>query len=193
MLTMSLLTGAFLYAENNINHHENILNTPQLMLNLAPGIAKNLNPPAIGSERKVNNVLVHEENGLRTYIIEGKDIYYTGRVLNTFRLRLQQSINHRDSISYTLDSESQKIVEALLNTIYQISELGLNYNDVILEQLINNTDEANHDLVKYDIIGLNNICEHVELNSFKLSLVREVNERGYINWYADLEKPYLPE
>lgn len=177
-----------------------------LIISLSKSITNDLNPPATGAERTVTKATVSEEGNSRVYLIEGKDVYHTGRVLSTYWLRLIKPLSTEGAailnvgnntknlpapmpaLGRTLSDEAQRLIGPLLNSLYEIADLRIDHRRVHLEEI----NETSADPLTFEIIGLNDICEHEELNRFKLTLIRHF-ERNRPSYETILEHPYTGE
>ncbi len=172
-----------------------------LIFNLSQDIAYDLHPPASGAERLVTNASVSDSAGIRSYYIEGKDVYYTGRVLKTFWIRISRELSelsfhanievdpepiHHPSLGRTLSGPTQELTQALLNSVYKISELRLDHERV----LIDHVERTSNDPLSFEIVGINNICEHVDLNKFKVIILRTVEDYR-ASYLTQLIHPYI--
>lgn len=201
-MTRTLLTTLFssifalsLCATNDHTHVivEEALDVAELIIRLARDITNDISPPATGAERTVTQATVTNQGGLRVYRIEGKDVYHTGRVLSTYRITLQKSVSVSDGLlDKDLDVETYGIIEALLNGLQDIAEMNLTHSKVKLNYAtLLNTPEDENRLV-YEFEGVNEVCEHTELNTFKITVTREV-ERSRPRYTTELQLPYAPE
>lgn len=199
VLIMSLLALPIFAAINE--HHEDNLEIAELIFNLSQDIAYDLHPPATGAERLVTHASVSDSAGIRTYYIEGKDVYYTGRVLKNYWIRITREITepsfhvsievdpepiHHPSLGRTLSLETQEFTQALLNSVYKISEMRLDHDRV----LIDDVERTSHDALSFEIVGINNICEHVEQNKFKVVILRTIEDER-ASYLTQLIHPYI--
>lgn len=172
------------------------LDVAELIIQLSQSITSDLHPPAVGAERQVTSTTVTEEGHLRVYYIQGKDVYRTGRVLNTFTIRLQKWIASQeddfvsDGTGRELDETNLQLISALLNSLYDIAEMDLSHDKVELK-FIGVQNSATETPLVYELEGINRVCEHDELNSFKITVSRHEEPRG--TWYeVSFVKPYSP-
>lgn len=173
-----------------------------LIIGLAQDIAYDLNPPAAGAERTVTKATVTDEGRSRTYYIEGKDVYHTGKVLSNYWIKLTKVLSAGDepfadvvvsdsevsdepAYGSALTDETQRLIGPLLNGIYDIAELSLDHGRVVLEDIV----EASSDPLVFEIVGVNDVCEHEDLNRFKLSIIRHF-ERSRPSYEIRLDKPF---
>ncbi len=165
-----------------------------LILNLSKSIAADLDPPATGAERTVTKALVSDEGQSRVYHIEGKDVYHTGRVLSTYWLRLTTSrtgasvavMDSREPArGRAVSQETQRLIAPLLNSVYEIAELDIDHRRIVLEQI----SEPSSEPLVLEIVGLNNICIHDDLNRFRLTLSR-LWERNRANYIVNFDHPF---
>lgn len=176
------------------------LDVAEAIITMSKGIIHDINPPVIGAERIVTEATVSDDNNVRTYYIEGQDVYHTGRVLSTYWIRLQKQISHENPATpYTvnvmdqpiplagrvLEEEAQNLIASLLNGLYDIAEMDLDHRKVILHDIVRTNEEP----LTYELVGENRVCEHVELNTFKIILTRYV-ERNRPSYVTELIKPY---
>jgi hypothetical protein len=186
------------FAEQVKNHREaEELDVAQLLVNLSPGIVAELNPPATGAERMVTTATVSEEGHIRTYYIEGQDVYHNGRVLSTFWIRLQKQISGdgisiasghegaHPALGHTLESETQNLIASLLNGLYDIAYMDLDHSQVELKLI----KLSNLDPWTYELIGENKVCKHMDLNTFKMVVARTV-DRNRTSYESMLHLPY---
>lgn len=175
-----------------------------LIISLSKSIARDLAPPAQWAERIVTKAVVTEENNSRTYYIEGKDIR-RGAVLGTYWLRLIKPLGANDStirvasdmsdshapppsFGRAIPEEAQRLLGPLLNSLYDIAELNLDHRKVLISEI----SEPNSSPLTIQIVGVNNICIHEELNRFRLTLTHRTERNR--TWYdANLEHPYWEE
>jgi hypothetical protein len=198
-LIISLFSMPILAAINE--HQEDNLEIAALIFNLSQDIAYDLHPPATGAERLVTHASVSDSAGIRTYHIEGRDVYYTGRVLKTYWIRISREITetafhasievdpepiYQPNLGRTLSAETQELTQALLNSVYKISELRLDHERV----LIDHVEKTSYDPLSFEIVGINNICEHVELNKFKVIILRTVEDYR-ASYLTQLIHPYI--
>jgi len=182
-------------------HYQDDLEIAELIINLSQSITYDLHPPAIGAERMVTNASVSDSGGVRTYFIEGRDIYSTGRVLKTYWIRISKQITESSSnvtmdiihdpgalptIGRSLSQETQGLIQTLLNSIYKISEMRLDHDRV----LIHHVEKTSSEPISFEIVGINNICEHVEQNKFKVIILRTVDHYGP-SYFTQLIHPYV--
>lgn len=172
------------------------LDAAELIIRLAPSITRDLAPPVTGAERTVTHATMHQENGLRIYYIEGQDIHHSGRVYGNYRLTVQKTVAPRNNdwapIDHDLSVEAKHLIEVLLNGLYDVADLEtLTHNKVNLTTVaVQNSSEENAPEV-YEFIGINNVCEHDELNTFKLVITRTL-ERNRAHYETSLIKPWQP-
>lgn len=174
------------------------------IINLAPSIASKLSPPSAGAERTVTNATVNDEGNTRTYYIEGEDVYYTGRVLSTYWLKIVKEITKAgelDTFSYSvhvgnrptsaegwpLEEETKGLVAGLLNVVHDLSELKIDHSRVVINRVFQPASE----LVVFELLGVNNVCDHIDQNTFKLTVTRHF-ERNRPSYETVLTLPYTP-
>jgi hypothetical protein len=178
------------------------LEVAEMIISLAPGIVGDLNPPARGAERTVTKGTIDDNGSRRIYYIEGQDVYHNGRVLGTYWMRLTKLYGANSNNASVLDlgmnasllpdegrpmsPETHELIGPLLNVIYDIEAMSLTHNKVKLEEIV----KANHDPLSYEIYGVNDICEHVELNQFKIAFSRHIDERNHPSFVTEIFPPY---
>lgn len=199
LLAHVFLLAAFSSAYSHASHYsENeTYEVASLIINLSKSITRDLSPPRSGAERTVTKAVVSEDNNSRIYYIEGKDIYHTGRVVSTYWIRLTKPLygpmmtaqveimNGEPVWGRDLPEETTKLLGPLLNSLYDIAELDLAHRNVVIEEI------ADHDADTIHIVGLNQVCDHDDLNRFRLSMMRRVE--GSRTWYeTNIEHPFTP-
>jgi hypothetical protein len=166
----------------------------EVLINFSRSIIRDINPPATGAERIVRNATLSDEGLVRTYFIEGEDLY-RGRVISTFWIRLHKQIAlESDSIPQgrrALSSETQALIGHLLNSLYDIADLNLDHQKVVLDRITTQNADNDDDTAIIEILGLNQVCEHNDLNSFKLIITRSLL-RSHPIYDVELIKPFLP-
>lgn len=193
--SLILLFAIFAVSHLNATRVDDSLDVAELIIQLSKSITDDLHPPAVGAERQVTNATVSEEGHLRVYYIEGKDVYRTGRVLNNFSIRLQKWISFEDGVvadanGRDLDAETLQLISALLNGLYDVAEMDLAHDKVELK-FIGVQNSATETPLVYELEGINRVCEHDDLNSFKITIARREESRGV--WYdVSFVKPYAP-
>jgi hypothetical protein len=197
--------SAYLFA-TNMNQKEDLsesLPVGEMIINLAQSIVQDLHPPAQGAERKVTNAGVTYGENTVAYYIEGKDVLHNDRVLSTYWIRLTKKINPGFAEGYslavgsgaspkegiTLLPETQEFIAVLLNGIYDVVELDLEHKRVKLDRIV----KLNQDPLSFEIYGVNQICKHVELNNFKITITRNVDDRNRSSYRTELVHPYHEE
>lgn len=180
------------------------LDVAESIINLAPSIARDLNPPANGAERTVTQATVTDEGNTRTYYIEGEDVYHNGRVLSTYWLRIVKKITRvgdKDTASYSIDAnngpmplqgrrleaETEGLIAALLNVVYDVADMNISHKSVFL----NHVAQTESELLGFELFGVNNVCEHVDQNTFKLTITRHF-DNNRPSYEAVLTLPYAP-
>lgn len=190
---------AFLGAASNATEYaaEESYEVASLIINLSQSITRDLKPPATGAERIVTKALVSDEGTNRVYYIEGKDVYHTGRVLSTYWLRLIKPLNlgtmnasvsisdHHDGHGRAVSDETTRLLGPLLNGLYDIALFNLDHRRVVIETITEPSSEP----FTIEIVGLNDICTHDELNRFRLTLTRHI-ERNRAWYETVIEHPY---
>lgn len=176
------------------------IDVAQIVINLSPGIVNDLNPPATGAERTITNATITDNANSRVYFIEGEDVYHNGRVLGTYWIRLTKhfGLNAIDSVSIAtgtspthsegrpMSPETHELIGPLLNVIYDIEAMSLTHAKVRLEQIV----KANHEPLSFEILGVNDVCEHADLNSFKIALSRHLDEKNRPSFTTELFHPH---
>lgn len=202
-LAITLLAPA-LYADpiaRELNNES--LEVAELIINLSKSIIKDLNPPVTGAERTVTNATITEEGNTRTFYLEGKDVFHTGRVISTYWIRLHKQITAENTTVYTadvnssptvmagraLDEEAQLLAGPLLNSIYDIAEMDLDHRRVILDRITEIRSDDERDPWIFELIGINQVCAHTDLNTFKITLSRKL-VRNRPLYEAELTIPY---
>lgn len=168
------------------------LEVAETIINLAPGISHDLNPPATGADRIVTHATVSWEGNIHVYTIEGKDVLPNGRITNTYRIRLEKHVATRNmgpTVTKALEPEAHWLIGALLNGLYDIAQLNLEHRVVDLSRATELISETNEDILTYELVGINRVCEHDELNSFQLLITRSI-ERNRPFYDVQLIKPY---
>lgn len=172
------------------------LEVAELIVNLSKSIVNDLNPPVTGAERIVTNATVTDEGTTRTFYIEGKDVYHTGRVTSTYWIRLHKQIRPNNAttaaISYPLDDEAKTLVGALLNSLYDVAEFELDHRRVILDRIYEINSDNAQDPWTFEIHGVNQVCAHTELNTFKITVSR-ILQRNRPIYTSEIVIPYSPE
>ncbi|HXW52613.1 MAG TPA: hypothetical protein VEL47_00780, partial [Myxococcota bacterium] len=85
-----------------------------------------------------------------------------------------------------LTEEAKELIGPLLNSVYDVEELKLDHKRVKLDRIT----KANLDPLTFEIYGVNDICEHTELNTFKMTITRNVDERSRPSYSTVLVHPY---
>ncbi len=194
---MALTTAIFLstlgWANSVIYPDQDSLEAAELLIKLSDGVVRDIQPPSQGAERIVTRASMSTDRGVRTYDIEGKDVYHTGRVLSTFHIRLQKQVKSTDAVEAkrALSPEAIQLVEALLNVLHDIADMQLDHKKVLLDSFVASAPVAEDELKVFEIFGVNEVCEHTELNTFKIVITRFAQE-GRAFYEVDLIKPYSP-
>lgn len=180
--------AAFMSLQLSAGHLESgneDVDVAELIIHLAPRIASNLNPPVVGAERVVTAARVSEEGSVRTYYIEGEDVNQQGRVFNSYWIRLSKPIDDADAIhSRELAPETLDLVGPLLNSVYDFAEMDLDHQKVELSQIVKTSDDP----LILEISGVNHVCEHVDLNSFNITITRHI-ERNRPSYETSIHWP----
>jgi hypothetical protein len=198
-LLATMFTSLLSASPTSEHYFDEDLDVAELIINVSPKIANELNPPAIGAERIVTNATVKDEGHIRTYYIEGQDVYHTGKVLSTYWIRLVKSfsidnaldvelfINENTSTvhGHELNEETKSLIGFLLNGIYDIADMSLDHSRVLL----NSVNKTGEEPLSFEIIGNNKVCEHDDLNTFKIAVTRHL-ERSRPLYFTDLILPY---
>ena len=90
-----------------------------------------------------------------------------------------------------LSSETQALIGHLLNSLYDIADLNLDHPKVVLDRITTQNADNDDDTAIIEILGLNQVCEHNDLNSFKLIITRSLL-RSHPIYDVELIKPFLP-
>lgn len=170
------------------------LDIAELVIKLSRGIVNDIQPPSQGAERLVTRAIMSTDRGLRTYEIEGKDVYHTGRVLSTFRIRLQKHVQSTNNFeaARALSPEAIEVLEALLNVLHDVADFQLDHQKILLDNYVASAPAAEDELKVFELQGVNEVCEHTELNTFKITITRFMQGRRAF-YEVQLIKPYSPE
>jgi len=177
------------------------LEVAQLIIHLSKSIVRDLNPPVTGAERTVTSAVVSDEGSMRSYYIEGEDVYHNGRVISNYWIRLSMPLTEASApwavrmevgdgeapmAGKPLEQETVNLIGPLLNSLYDIANLKLDHSRVILDRI---TEASQESSLVYELYGLNDVCEHVDLNSFKLVITRQLL-RNRPAYETELTLPY---
>lgn len=194
MLTSIIAQSLSALPDDNYDLTDDSVEVAETVIHFSRSIIRDINPPATGAERIVRHATVSDEGNLRTYFIEGEDVYHTGRVLSTFWIRLHKQISATDA-SYNraprdLAPETQNFLGLLLNSLYDIAELSLDHQKVALDRITTENVGISEGPQIFEISGINQVCEHTELNTFKLIITRFLDRNRPI-YDVELIKPYV--
>lgn len=181
-LALSLASAVFAHRS------EEGLEVAETIINLSKSIVNDISPPPVGAERIVTDATITDEGTTRIYNIEGKDVSHSGRVYSTYWIRLRKQISATDTIipvARPVRQDTQKIIEALLNSLYDIADMDLDHRRIVLDSVT----EVSADPLTFELIGENRVCRHVEQNTFKITITRHI-ERNRPFYETQLLMPY---
>ncbi|USN51475.1 MAG: hypothetical protein H6731_03445 [Myxococcales bacterium] len=192
--------SAHILAEQSELNDESI-EIAELIVKLAPDIALDLARPATGADRIVTHATKTWEGNRYIYLIEGQDVLHDGRVLSNYQIRLEKYVsltNSNHSITSPLPAESFWLIGALLNGLYDIAEMNLEHRAVELDYATEIISENEDEVLTYELVGINKVCDHDELNTFKIIVTRYWQHRrpyyvvNFIKPYNDVPNVTLP-
>lgn len=192
MIAMMLTCFAHSLLADRSDLNSQSLEVAETIINLAPGLSRDLNPPVTGADRIVTHATVTWEGNAHIYNIEGKDVLPNGRITHNYRIRLEKHVATRNlgpTITEALEPEAHWLIGALLNGLYDIAQLNLDHRVVDLNRATELISETNGDVLTYELVGINRVCEHDDQNSFQILITRTI-EHNRPFYDVQLIKPY---